>query len=754
MTTPEPVTFVVALSTDDVSLVLDLSDRALPAVAHWGSRLEGLEPDDLGAIVDTGVALNGPNDIDVPRRLAVLPEQHRAWAGRPGLQGSRTGRDWSTRFTVERVSLDGEHLLGNHVTGPGALEVQATDEHAGLALRLEIELEPCGLVRMRASVTNTGSEPFTVDAVALTMPLPAGLDELLDFGGRWGHERVPQRQPLHTGIHSRENRRGRTGADSAHVLHAGTPGFGFQGGDIRAVHTAWSGNHVHYAEKTFTGEAVIGGGELLLPGEVRLATGESYTSPSVFFSTGTGLDAVARRFHRHLRARPRRVSTDRPVTLNVWEAVYFDHRLERLLDLAERAARVGVERYVLDDGWFGGRRHDDAGLGDWVVSPEVWPQGLHPLIDRVRELGLQFGLWFEPEMVNPDSDVARAHPEWMMAARDELPVSSRHQQVLDLTVPGAYDHVKGQILALLAEYDIDYIKWDHNRDLVEAGSQPDAGRPAVHGQTLAVYRLLDEVRAAHPTLEIESCSSGGARVDLGILERTDRVWVSDVIDPLERQHMLRWTTQLIPPEYMGSHIASGHSHSTGRRHDLAFRGGTAVFGHLGIEWDLTAVDDETLDEIAEWVTFYKEQRHLLLGGDLVRVDTGDPGVLAHGVVAPDRAEALFAIATVANPAHSPGARVRFPGLDATTRYRVRPVLVGEPPAGLIAPAWWGEDHAVRADAGPRAHSMHHARRVLRGASYPGAALSGAVLEQVGTTPPVMNPEQVVLFHCAAEEHHE
>ena len=157
--------------------------------------------------------------------------------------------------------------------------------------------------------------------------------------------------------------------------------------------------------------------------------------------------------------------------------------------------------------------------------------------------------------------------------------------------PRRTTHVKGQILALLDEYDIGYIKWDHNRDLVEAGSQPDGGRAGVHAQTLAVYRLLDEIRAAHPDLEIESCSSGGARVDLGILERTDRVWVSDVIDPLERQHMLRWTTQLVPPEYMGSHIASDHSHSTGRRHDLSFRAGTAVFGHLGIEWDLTAVDD-------------------------------------------------------------------------------------------------------------------------------------------------------------------
>ena len=741
---------VVALSTNDACLVLDLSGAALPSVVHWGEPLAGLDAGGLAALSDAGAGLGGANDIDEARRVAVLPEHSRAWTGRPGLEGSREGRAWSTRFVVREATLDGIPLTSSVVSGPGLIAVDAVDAHAGLGLRLELGLDPTGLVRARATVTNVQDDAFTVNALSLALPLPAGLDELLDFGGRWGRERSPQRQALRTGIHLRENRKGRTGADSAYVLHAGTPGFGFETGKVRSVHTAWSGNHVHYAEKVFSGERLIGGGELLLAGEVRLGRDESYSSPWVYFSSGTGLDAVARRHHAHLRSRPRPVSTDRPVTLNVWEAVYFDHSLEPLLELAERAARVGVERYVLDDGWFGGRRDDHAGLGDWVVSPDAWPHGLHPLIDRVRDLGMQFGLWVEPEMVNTDSDVARAHPEWVMAARHELPVPARNQQVLDLTVPGAYEHIKGQVLALLDEYDIGYLKWDHNRDLVEAGSQPDGGRPAVHGQTLAVYRLLDEIRTAHPDLEIESCSSGGARVDLSILERTDRVWVSDVIDPLERQHMLRWTTQLIPPEYLGSHIASGHSHSTGRRHDLSFRAGTAVFGHLGIEWDLTSVDDETLAELAEWVTFYKDHRALLLGGDLVRVDTGDANVLVHGVVAPDQSEAIFAIAVVGSPVHSPGPRVRFPGLDDATHYRLRPVLVGTPPGGLVAPAWWGAAEAGPTPSEPRPHLMEHPRTVHRCTTYPGAVLSGGALGRVGTTPPVVNPEQVVLLHAVAE----
>ncbi len=261
------------------------------------------------------------------------------------------------------MTVDGSAVEGHASGGPGEVVVEAVDAEAELALVLRVELLPSGLLRTRATVTNRAADPYTVDGLTLALPVPAEAAELLDFAGRWGRERAPQRLPFRVGTHLRENRKGRTGADSAYVLHAGTPGFGFADGQVYAVHTAFSGNHVHLAERAFTGVRLLGGGELLLPGEVRLGEGESYTSPWLYGSFGTGLDEVAARFHRHLRSRPRPVSTARPVTLNVWEAVTFDHRLERLVALAERAAEVGVERFVLDDGWFGARRDDHAGLG-------------------------------------------------------------------------------------------------------------------------------------------------------------------------------------------------------------------------------------------------------------------------------------------------------------------------------------------------------------------------------------------------------
>ncbi|MGH3261004.1 MAG: alpha-galactosidase, partial [Trebonia sp.] len=282
----------------------------------------------------------------------------------------------------------------------------------------------------------------------------------------------------------------------------------------------------------------MGAGELILPDEVVVDEGESYTTPWLYGSYGTGLDAVAARFHAFLRGRPQHPRLPRPIGLNTWEAVYFNHDLDHLLRLAERAAELGVERFVLDDGWFLGRRNDRSALGDWFVDPDLWPDGLGPLVELVKQLGMQFGLWFEPEMVSLDSRLAREHPEWLFDAGHGVGVSGRHQHVLDLGHAGAYDYILDRVSALVDEYGIDYLKWDHNRPLTDAGHQP-SGAAGVRAQVLATYRMMDELKARHPGLEIESCASGGGRIDLGMLERADRVWVSDCNDPHERLEIQR-----------------------------------------------------------------------------------------------------------------------------------------------------------------------------------------------------------------------
>ncbi|MCB0911995.1 MAG: alpha-galactosidase [Propionibacteriaceae bacterium] len=748
----QPVNAHVVLSAAGVDVVLDLAEGRLPAIAHWGAPLGDLTAADLAAIVLSGVPPIAPNTVDEPVRVSLLPEHHTGWVGRPGLSGSRAGRDWSPRFTTVALRVDGAEVAASGTEpelvslGPAVIEVTAVDDVAGLTIAIEIELTASGLLRSRATLTNTGAPGYQLDDLVLAYPVPGVASELLDFAGRWGKERVPQRREFSVGTHLREGRKGRTGADAATVLHAGVAGFGFADGEVWGLHVGWSGNHTHFAERVFTGEQVLGGGELVLPGEVVLDTEESYTSPWVYGSYGAGLDEVARRFHRYLRARPQHPAADRPVTINVWEAVYFDHSLQPLLELAEKAAAIGVERYVLDDGWFGSRRDDFSGLGDWVVSADVWPEGLHPLVDRVTGLGMQFGLWFEPEMVNLDSDVARAHPEWVMATGGRTPVPSRHQQVLNLGIPACYAHVRDQMMAILDEYDIGYIKWDHNRDLIDAGTQPD-GRPGVHAQTLATYRLMDELKAAHPGLEIESCSSGGARVDLGVLERADRVWVSDCIDPLERQQMLRWTSQLVPPEMLGSHIASGTSHTTGRSHELNFRAATAIFGHLGIEWDLRRATESELAELAEWIAFYTSNRELLLGGDLVRIDHPDPALLASGVVAPDRSRAVYSFAAVGTHTTALLGRLRLPGLDAHRRYRITPAMVGQPPSGVHPPLWWGVERDLSRDLEDLTGGV--APRLAATGGETGVVLPGSVLASTGLMEAPVHPDHVVLYLAEA-----
>jgi alpha-galactosidase len=363
-----------------------------------------------------------------------------------------------------------------------------------------------------------------------------------------------------------------------------------------------------------------------------------------------------------------------------------------------------------------GRTDDRRALGDWIVDPAKWPDGLHPLVDHVLSRGMDFGLWVEPEMVSLDSAVAREHPEWVLGADQEsLPLPWRFQQVLDLANPDAWEHVHGQLVALLREYPIAYLKWDQNRDLLGGSA---------HRHTLATYRLMDALRAEFPGLEIESCSSGGGRVDLGVIERTDRVWPSDTNDSLERQSIYRWTVGLVPPEFLGAHLGDLTAHSTGRTHELSFRLATALFGHAGIEWDVTTLDAAEKVAVSEWVASYKRHRGLLHTGTVVRADPADPARWVHGVVASDAASALFAVVAVAATRDAVMGPATLPGLDDDRVYRVTPVRLGAWPRVLqdVAPPWW--------EAGS-------------------VTLSGRLLATVGIPMPLLTPEQALVLEVVA-----
>ncbi len=705
---------VIHLRARGVSLLLAVGARGLPQVVHWGADLGELSRDEATAAAHAVVHSVPHSGYDDPTPVELLPQAAHGHAGRGVLAGSRSGSAWSPSFHTVDVRTSGQSVL-----------FDAIDDQADLALRTEVRMEPEGVLKLRHHLRNTGDTDYELISLPVQLFVPGRAQELLDLTGRWSRERVPQRHRLGFGAWVREGRRGRTGHDAPTVLVAGTSGFGFRAGEVWAMHVAWSGDSSLWAERLPEGRVSLGGAELLHAGEVRLAPGATYETPWVYAGySGNGLDDLSQRLHDLVRARPDHPHSPRPVVLNTWEAVYFDHDLDHLITIAEHAAEVGVERFVLDDGWFTGRSSDRSGLGDWEVSADLWPRGIHPLIDKVAALGMDFGLWVEPEMVNLDSDLVRRHPEWLLAPAGRVPPHWRHQQVLDLAHSDAWQHIFERLDALLTDHDIAYLKWDHNRDVVDADH---LGRPGLRAQTLAFYALLDALRAKHPDVEIESCASGGGRVDLEVLARTDRIWASDCTDALERQEIQRWTGLLVPPELVGAHVGAPRNHQTGRVLDLSFRAGTALFGHFGVEWDISRASPEDRAELARWVETYKSLRPLLHRGDVVRGDDTEDGCELHGVVSRDRGDALFSLVQLRPLVSSVPARVPLPGLDPTRSYVVSMQAPGDTPRTMqvTAPPWVSEGHTV---------------------------LPGAVLDKLGVAVPILAPEQLLLLRVTAVDH--
>jgi alpha-galactosidase len=470
-----------------------------------------------------------------------------------------------------------------------------------------------------------------------------------------------------------------------------------------------------------SGDISIGAGELLEPGEIILTPGQTHQVPPVIGNySREGFDGLSHNYYQWLRARPTHPTNirPRPLTLNVWEAIEFHHDVEKIKAIADAAAEVGVERFVLDDGWFNLRRHDRAGLGDWIVDKSVWPDGLTPIIAYINSKGMEFGLWFEGEMVSPDSELFRAHPDWILHEAGRTPPLWRNQQVLDITHPGAYNHVLNQVDAVLSEYNIAYIKWDHNRVLVDAGH---LGQAAVHNQISAIYRLFAELKIRHPKLEIESCASGGGRIDLGIIDFVDRFWTSDNNDALERQMIQRCTGIVIPPELCGTHIGPRPGNQTKRVTDVSFRAITALFGHAGIEWDITSATPEELVVIKSWIELYKSKRHLLHSGKAIRVDHPDANSFIYGVVAQDKSEALFAIAARDMSDSTYPATALIPGLDPERIYTVKALTqAGNGKRMQVAePEWLQRSEGI--------------------------SLSGIELQTIGIRPPILPPENAILI---------
>ena len=680
-------------------------------VLYWGKKLGDFDKSAAESIraARTKPAFHGGLDV-APGNL-ILREHARGWIGHPALRGHRGGVNSANAFAVKSAVQKDQTMVAVFA-----------DDIAGIEIEVSYTLTPSDILLMDAKVTNTAEGDYFLDHFLYWLPLAEQADEVLDFYGHWTKERQPHRRSIGYGLITREGFEGRSGHDYTIAQVALNHNTGFRHGEAWSLAMAWSGNNIHHVERLIDGHKSIGAGEYLLPGEVILKKGESYSAPrAVATFSDRGLDGLTNNHYSWIRSRSNHITKvrPRPLTLNMWEAVYFNHNEEGIRKMVDKAAEIGVERVVLDDGWFGSRRNDRAGLGDWVVSKDAWPNGLGPIIKYINDKGIEFGLWFECEMVNRDSDLYRAHPDWILQEPGRIPVEGRWQQVLDLTKEGAYNHVLSQVDAVLTEYNIAYIKWDHNRHLTDPISD---GRPAVRKQTEAIYRLFDELKRRHPGLEIESCSSGGGRIDLGMIEHADRFWTSDQNDPLERQQIQRWTGLVIPPEFLGTHVGPTVGHQMHRTHSVSFRALNALFGHAGIEWNINEADAEETKTLKAFVEFYKKHRGLLHSGTVIRSDEIIGDAQLYGTVSLDKKEAIFTYMQLTSADNFGPLVTTFDGLEKETLYQLSVIeeLSAVEFTQKRAPGWW-----------------------------PSLQLTGDQLAHVGLQLPVLKPETGLLFHFKA-----
>nr|WP_067288925.1 alpha-galactosidase [Marinobacterium profundum] len=636
------------IDTPVQTLVLASQESRLPTVVYWGQSLplqENLAVLAAAAQRDiTGGMLDGVPD------LSVSPQAGDPFPGQPGMQL----RDAKGKGLLPVFSLALDESADN------SLCLTYKDAALGLSYVLEILAQADSDV-LRLSCALQSHQPIFVDWLAApVLPAPQQSEHMLEFSGRWCGEFQMNEVPWNSGARLRECRLGRTSHEHFPGVILPCRGATNSQGQAFGLHYGWSGGHRMLAEELPDGRRQLQFGHASQPDQ---ALCQSVTTAPLFATfSACGLNGLGAAFQSHLRqhvlqfpdaARPR------PVHYNCWEAVYFKHDLDTLKDIAQRAAALGAERFVLDDGWFKGRDDDTSSLGDWLVDRRKFPEGLTPLIDYVKSLGMSFGLWFEPEMVNPDSDLYRAHPDWALGRPEQL--LGRQQMVLDLSQSAVCDYLFERISSLLSEYDIDYIKWDHNRVLPTP----------VAGQTEAVYGLLDALRSAHPSVEIESCASGGGRIDFGILQRTHRVWLSDSNDAIERFWMQRNAALFLPSEVTGSHVGPRLCHTSGRVMPIGFRAWVAASRHMGFEMDPRELTDDEARVLQDATDWYKANRDWLHQGHILRLDSDDAAVLGELQLARDGQRFVAFVGQITPSAQTLPRPIRLTGLAPDALYQIQ-----------------------------------------------------------------------------------
>ena len=607
------------------------------------------------------------------------------------------------RPAVELCQPNGSRITDfvyrSHAVTPGkppleglpATYCEADDEAETLTIQLEDELLQTSLflsytlfagqpvLARSARLENHGSLTLHLTAaMSLSLDLPDSDYEFIHFSGAWSRERHMKVRRLEQGIQAVESARGHSSHNHNPFIMLRRPGADEERGEALGFSLVYSGNFLAQVEVDAWDTARVTVGINPFGFDWKLSPGGVFQTPeAVMVYSCQGMGDMSRTFHRLYRSRLARGQwrdRPRPILINNWEATYFDFTADKLVSIAQAAKEDGVELFVLDDGWFGARCNDFAGLGDWTANTDRLPDGVTGLAERVEALGMKFGLWFEPEMVNKDSDLYRAHPDWILQTPGRRASHGRNQFVLDFSRPEVVDHIYGMMAKILSEAKVSYIKWDMNRSITEAYSAalpPDQQGEALHRYILGVYRLYERLTGDFPHVLFESCASGGGRFDPGILYYAPQGWVSDDSDAVERLKIQYGTSFCYPVSSMGAHVSATPNHQVNRMTPLSTRANVACFGTFGYELDLTRLTAEERAQVREQIAFMKEYREVLQFGDFYRLLSPFEGnVTVWMVVSPDRRTALVGWYRVLNEVNGPYHRVKLQGLDPALDYAV------------------------------------------------------------------------------------
>ncbi len=559
--------------------------------------------------------------------------------------------------------------------------IRMVDKHAELELLLYYTaFEKLNVITRSAMVKNLGNRSCYIQRLlSATLELDDSNFDMITLNGSWARERHAERAPLHMGKQRIDSVRGESSHQNNPFFALARPNADEDCGEVYGFNLIYSGNFMAQAERTQHQcvRAQIG----INPTDFRwlLEPGESFWAPeAVLVYSCEGLGGMSRTFHdlyrTHLIRSPFR-DKRRPVLINNWEATYFDFDADKLISIAEEASRLGIELFVMDDGWFGHRDSDNSSLGDWRVYESKLKGGLKPLVDKINALGMEFGIWFEPEMVSPDSDLYRAHPDWAIQIPGRDLTLCRAQYVLDYSRKEVRDYVYNMLCDILRSANITYVKWDMNRQLTEVGSAAlpaERQRELWHRYVLGVYELMERFVTDFPHILLENCSGGGARYDAGMLYYSPQIWASDDTDAIERLKIQYGSSLCYPVSAMGAHVSVCPNHAVGRNTSFVTRGHVAMVGTFGYELDVTKLSEEERNMIPWQIDTYKRFCHLMRDGDQYRLANPNSNTEydAWMFVSKDQSEALFTYVQILRRPNYRSRRITLRGLKADAYYRV------------------------------------------------------------------------------------